>query len=41
MLITSLWAQIQQAACENGLGDYDSVSYFEVLRELAGLPRRV
>lgn len=41
MLITSLWAQMQQAACENGLGDYDTVSYFEVLRELAGLPKRV
>ena len=41
MLITSLWAQIQQAAYEKGLGDYDSVAYFEVLRELAGLPRRV
>jgi 3-hydroxyisobutyrate dehydrogenase-like beta-hydroxyacid dehydrogenase len=41
MLITSLWAQIQQAAYEKGLGDYDSVAYFEVLRELAGLPKRV
>lgn len=41
MLITSLWAQIQQAAYEQGLGDYDSVAFFEVLRELAGLPKRV
>lgn len=41
MLITSLWAQIQQAAFQKGLGDYDSVAYFEVLRELAGLPKRV
>jgi hypothetical protein len=40
MLITSLWAQNQQAAYEKGLGDFDSVAYFEVLRELAGLPRR-
>jgi len=41
MLVTSLWAQIQQAAYENGLGDCDSVSYFEILRQLAGLQKRV
>jgi 2-hydroxy-3-oxopropionate reductase len=41
MLITSLWAQIQQAASQKGLGEYDSVSYFEILRELAGLPKRI
>ncbi len=41
MFIASLWSQIQQAASQKGLDEYDSVAFFELLREMAGLPRRV
>ena len=41
MLVTSLWAQLQQAAYQQGLADMDSVAFIEVLRGLAGLPKRV
>ena len=40
MFITSLWSQLQQAAAAQGRAEQDSVSYFEVLRQLAGLPVR-
>lgn len=41
MLLTSIWSQVLQAASEGGLAERDSVAFIEVLRELAGLPRRV
>jgi 3-hydroxyisobutyrate dehydrogenase-like beta-hydroxyacid dehydrogenase len=41
MLVTSLWSQVLQAASEQGLAERDSVAFIEVLREMAGLPRRV
>ncbi len=41
MLTTGLWSQVLQAAAESGLAERDSVAFIEVLRELAGLPRRV
>jgi 3-hydroxyisobutyrate dehydrogenase len=41
MLVTSLWTQLQQAAYEAGLKDVDSSSFIEVLRSMAGLPKRV
>ena len=34
-------AQLQQAAYQQGLADMDSVAFIEVLRGLAGLPKRV
>jgi 3-hydroxyisobutyrate dehydrogenase-like beta-hydroxyacid dehydrogenase len=40
MFITSLWSQLQQASAAQGRAEQDSVSYFEVLRQLAGLPAR-
>ncbi len=40
MLVASLWTQLEQAAYQQGLGDLDSSSFIEVLRGLAGLPRR-
>ncbi|MBI3129405.1 MAG: NAD(P)-dependent oxidoreductase [Candidatus Tectomicrobia bacterium] len=40
MLMTGVWSQLAQAAYQRGLADKDSVSVFEVLREMAGLPRR-
>jgi 3-hydroxyisobutyrate dehydrogenase-like beta-hydroxyacid dehydrogenase len=41
MLVGGLWTQLQQAAYQQGLADMDSVAFIEVLRGLAGLPRRV
>jgi len=41
MLLTSLWSQVVQAASQRGLAERDSVAFIEVLREMAGLPRRV
>jgi len=41
MLVTALWTQLQQAAFQQGLADVDSSAFIEVLRNLAGLPRRV
>jgi 3-hydroxyisobutyrate dehydrogenase-like beta-hydroxyacid dehydrogenase len=40
LLLTSLWAQVLQAAAAGGLAERDTVAFIEVLRELAGLPRR-
>lgn len=40
MLVTSLWTQLQQAASQQGLAELDSVAFIEVLRSMAGLPRR-
>ena len=41
MLVASLWTQLQQAAYQQGLADDDSVAFIEVLRLMAGLPKRV
>jgi len=41
MLVASLWTQLQQAGYEQGLSEHDSVAFIEVLRQLAGLPKRV
>jgi 3-hydroxyisobutyrate dehydrogenase-like beta-hydroxyacid dehydrogenase len=40
MLVTSLWTQLQQAAYQQGMADMDSSAFIEVLRGMAGLPRR-
>jgi len=40
MLVTSLWTQLQQAAYQQGQADLDSSSFIEVLRAMAGLPKR-
>jgi 2-hydroxy-3-oxopropionate reductase len=40
MLVTSLWTQVQQAAYQQGLADLDSSAFIEVLRGMAGLPKR-
>lgn len=40
MLLGSLWTQLQQAAYEQGMSELDSVAFIEVLRALAGLPKR-
>jgi 3-hydroxyisobutyrate dehydrogenase-like beta-hydroxyacid dehydrogenase len=40
MLVTSLWTQLQQAAYQQGLAEVDSTAFIEVLRGMAGLPRR-
>jgi 3-hydroxyisobutyrate dehydrogenase-like beta-hydroxyacid dehydrogenase len=41
MLVGSLWAQLEQAAYQQGFGELDSSAFIEVLRGLAGLPKRV
>jgi 3-hydroxyisobutyrate dehydrogenase-like beta-hydroxyacid dehydrogenase len=41
MLMTSLWSQLLQAASEQGLAEHDTVAFIEVLRNMAGLSRRV
>jgi 3-hydroxyisobutyrate dehydrogenase-like beta-hydroxyacid dehydrogenase len=41
MLVTTLWTQLQQAACQQGLADKDSSAFIEVLRALAGMTKRV
>ena len=40
MLVGSLWAQLEQAAYQQGFGELDSSAFIEVLRGLAGLPKR-
>ena len=40
LLMTSLWSQVLQAAAACGLAERDTVAFIEVLRALAGLPRR-
>ncbi|MGH8647890.1 MAG: NAD(P)-binding domain-containing protein [Burkholderiales bacterium] len=39
MHVGKLWAELQQAAYEQGLADFDSSAFIEVLRGKAGLPR--
>ena len=41
MLVASLWVQLQQAAYQNGQSELDSSSFFEVLRQLGGMQKRV
>ncbi len=41
MLVTSLWSQLQQAADQQGLAEVDSSAFIELLRGMAGLPRRI
>ncbi len=38
--VGKLWAELQQAAYEQGLAELDSTAFIEVLRGYAGLPRR-
>lgn len=40
MLVGNLWAQLEQAAYQQGFGELDSSAFIEVLRGLAGLPKR-
>lgn len=40
MLMIGVWSQLAQTACQRGLADKDTVAIIEVLREMAGLPRR-
>jgi len=40
MLVAGLWTQLQQAAYQQGLAESDSVAFIEVLRLMAGLPKR-
>jgi 2-hydroxy-3-oxopropionate reductase len=40
MLVGSLWAQLEQSAYQQGFGELDSSAFIEVLRGLAGLPKR-
>lgn len=41
MLVGGLWVQLEQAAYQQGFGELDSSAFIEVLRGLAGLPKRV
>lgn len=41
MLFTNIWSQVLQMAYERGYGEEDTVAFFEVLRELGGLPSRI
>jgi hypothetical protein len=41
MLVGTLWAQLEQAAYQQGFGELDSSAFIEVLRGLAGLPKRL
>lgn len=41
MLMTSVWAQILQIAYQKGQAELDTVSFYEVLRDMAGLERRL
>jgi 3-hydroxyisobutyrate dehydrogenase-like beta-hydroxyacid dehydrogenase len=41
MLVGGLWAQLEQAAYQQGFSELDSSAFIEVLRGLAGLPKRV
>lgn len=41
MLVGGLWAQLEQAAYQQGFGELDSSAFIEVLRGLAGLPKRL
>ena len=41
MLLTNLWSQVVQMAYERGYAEEDTVAFFEVLREMGGLPSRI
>ncbi len=41
MLMTNVWSQILQMAYQKGQAELDTVSFYEVLREMAGLERRI
>ena len=41
MLLTSLWSQVMQTAYEKGYAEEDTVAFYEVLREMGGLPSRI
>lgn len=41
MFVGALWAQLQQSAYQQGLAEQDSSAFIEVLRQLAGMPKRV
>ncbi len=41
MLMTNLWSQVMQVAYEKGYAEEDTVAFFEVLREMGGLPSRI
>ncbi len=41
MLMTNLWSQVVQMAYERGYAEEDTVAFYEVLREMAGLPPRI
>ena len=41
MLMTNVWSQILQVAYQNGQAELDTVSFYELLREMAGLERRI
>ncbi|MDP7502526.1 MAG: NAD(P)-dependent oxidoreductase [Nitrospinota bacterium] len=41
MMLTSVWSQVAQAAYNQGLAEKDSVAFYEVLRGMAGLEKRI
>jgi hypothetical protein len=41
MHVGKLWGELQQEAYNLGLAELDSSAFIEVLRERAGLPKRV
>ena len=41
MLFTNIWSQVLQMAYERGYAEEDTVAFYEVLRELGGLPSRI
>ncbi len=41
MLMTNVWAQVLQMAYQKGQAELDTVSFYEVLRDMAGLERRI
>jgi hypothetical protein len=41
MLMTSLMSQCLQAAYEKGYAEKDTVSFYEILRGMAGLEERI
>ena len=41
MLFTNIWSQVLQMAYERGYAEEDTVAFYEVLREMGGLPSRI
>ena len=41
MLLVGLFSQLGQASLECGLSEKDTVSFYEIMRRMAGLPMRV